>query len=53
MQLAAEGMYTLLDMHQDALSSKFCLYDGIPLWVIDKCIGDSLFPFPWPFTVIL
>ena len=24
------------------------LYDGVPLWVIDK--SEPLFPFPWPQT---
>jgi endoglycosylceramidase len=27
------GIYTLLDMHQDLLSEKFC-GDGLPLWMI-------------------
>ena len=34
--LAKRGIYTLLDMHQDVISSKFCGYDGAPLWVINK-----------------
>ena len=32
-QLNAHGVYVLLDMHQDILSSAFCLYDGAPRWV--------------------
>ncbi len=44
--LARYGIYTLLDVHQDGLSSKFCLYDGAPLWVIDK--STPRHPFPWP-----
>ena len=47
-RLAAHGIYTLLDMHQDGLSSKFCLYDGVPLWVINK--SSSRHAFPWPLT---
>jgi endoglycosylceramidase len=44
---AAHGIYTLLDVHQDGLSSKFCLYDGMPLWVVNK--SSSKHAFPWPF----
>ena len=47
-KLAERGIYTLLDLHEDVLSSKFCLYDGVPLWVMDKSI--PLFDFPWPLT---
>jgi len=46
--LADHGIYTLLDMHQDILSSKFCLYDGVPRWVIDKSVPKHA--FPWPLT---
>eukprot|EP00045_Choanoeca_perplexa_P006291 m.53458 g.53458 ORF g.53458 m.53458 type:complete len:485 (-) comp13565_c0_seq2:83-1537(-) len=46
--LAEAGMYTLFDMHQDGFSSKFCLYDGIPLWVANKSTPRK--PFPWPLT---
>jgi hypothetical protein len=35
-KLNSHGIHVLLDMHQDILSSKFCLYDGVPRWVIDK-----------------
>ena len=28
------GIYSLLDMHQDALSDKFC-GEGIPDWAVD------------------
>jgi endoglycosylceramidase len=45
-RLADRGIYTLLDMHEDVLSSKFCLYDGVPLWVIDKSTPLLQFPFP-------
>lgn len=45
-RFAAYGIYTLLDMHEDILSSKFCLYDGAPRWVIDK--SEPRRPFPWP-----
>ena len=39
-QLNARGVYVLLDMHQDILSSAFCLYDGAPRWVIEKSVAD-------------
>ena len=45
-RMAAHGVYTLLDMHEDVLSSKFCLYDGAPLWVVNK--STSKHAFPWP-----
>jgi hypothetical protein len=44
--LARHGIYTLLDMHQDGLSSLFCLYDGAPLWVVKK--SQPRHAFPWP-----
>ena len=45
-QLGKNGIYTILDMHQDVLSSLFCTYDGVPLWLIQKSIPK--FKFPWP-----
>ncbi|EGD73240.1 hypothetical protein PTSG_04956 [Salpingoeca rosetta] len=45
-QLANHNIYTLLDVHQDGFSSKFCLYDGIPLWVANRSVARR--PFPWP-----
>ena len=44
--LAAHGIYVILDAHQDILSSRFCLYDGFPLWVINK--SSPAHAFPWP-----
>ncbi len=41
-----QGIYVLLDMHQDIISSKFCLYDGAPRWVIDKSKPTHEYPFP-------
>lgn len=46
--LASHGIHALLDAHQDVLSSKFCLYDAWPLWVINKSVPKK--PFPWPLT---
>lgn len=44
--MAAQGIYTLLDVHQDCLSSRYCLYDGVPLWVITKSTPRKAFPWP-------
>lgn len=44
--MADRGIYSLLDMHQDGLSSKYCLYDGAPEWVVNKSV--SRHEFPWP-----
>ncbi|CAL8070125.1 unnamed protein product [Calicophoron daubneyi] len=45
------GIYVLLDMHQDTLSTRFGGYDGLPLWLVDR------FPkppkerqYPWPYS---
>ena len=46
LKLASHNIYTLLDVHQDCLSTKFCLYDGVPLWVIDRSVAREPFPFP-------
>ena len=45
--LASFGLYTIIDLHQDMLSSKFNSYDGAPRWLIDE-MPDSKFKFPWP-----
>ena len=45
-RLGQRGIYTLLDMHQDVMSSKFCLYDGVPLWVVNKSTAKHAFPWP-------
>jgi endoglycosylceramidase len=44
--LGDHGIYVILDAHQDILSSKFCLYDGFPLWLINK--SNATHAFPWP-----
>ena len=48
-RLAQRGVYSLLNVQMDGLSSKFCAYDGVPLWVIDKAT-PSAHAFPWPLT---
>eukprot|EP00039_Didymoeca_costata_P020949 m.342931 g.342931 ORF g.342931 m.342931 type:complete len:496 (+) comp22037_c0_seq1:78-1565(+) len=45
-KLNSHNIYALLDMHQDVLSSKFCTYDGVPLWVINKSLPKHAFPWP-------
>ncbi|CUE72090.1 cellulase-like protein, putative [Bodo saltans] len=42
------GIYSLLDMHQDVMSSKFC-GEGFPPWAAVPA-NDSL--FPWPMTPV-
>jgi hypothetical protein len=34
--LESNQIFVLLDMHQDALSSRSGSYDGIPAWLYDK-----------------
>lgn len=44
------GMYSLLDMHQDVLSSAYGTYDGIPLWLVDKFPKfPDIYRYPYPF----
>ncbi len=38
------GIYTILDMHQDILSEKFC-GEGIPDWAVDVGSESSTAPF--------
>jgi endoglycosylceramidase len=33
-KLGENGIYTMLDFHQDLISEKFC-GDGVPVWLID------------------
>lgn len=42
------GIYSLLDMHQDVMSEKFC-GEGVPLWAAIPA-NDSL--FPWPMSPV-
>ena len=44
-KLGENGIYTLLDFHQDLISEKFC-GDGVPVWLIDEIRGYKTFPFP-------
>lgn len=46
--LAKYGIHSLLDTHQDCMSSNFCLYDGLPQWLVNR--SHSLFSYPWPLA---
>ena len=48
-RLAAYGIYVIIDLHQDMMSSKFGSYDGVPLWLLNE-MPRSKFEFPWPIT---
>jgi hypothetical protein len=41
---AAEGIYTVLDWHQDLLSERFC-GEGIPNWALNKLCAVRVAPF--------
>ncbi|CAH8638940.1 unnamed protein product [Heterobilharzia americana] len=44
------GIYLILDMHQDVLSSRYGTYDGIPLWLIDQFKRPpASLQYPWPY----
>ncbi len=46
-RLATFEIYTLIDLHQDMMSSKFRSYDGVPLWLLNE-MPKSRSEFPWP-----
>lgn len=50
-KLADRGIYVLLDMHQDVMSSLYGSYDGIPLWLVSS-FPDPTNPYPWPLDSI-
>lgn len=43
------GIYVIVDLHQDMLSSLFESYDGAPLWILNDLPAPK-HPFPWPFN---
>jgi endoglycosylceramidase len=45
--LEENGIRALIDVHQDVLSTHFCLYDGAPTWIVDMS-NSSTHAFPWP-----
>jgi endoglycosylceramidase len=46
--LSQRGIYVIIDMHQDMMSTKFASYDGVPRWLVDL-MPNSTFSYPWPF----
>jgi endoglycosylceramidase len=46
--LSDRGIYVIIDLHQDWMSSKFGSYDGFPRWLVDL-MPNSTNPYPWPF----
>ena len=51
-KLASRGIYTILDMHQDVLSSYYNSYDGVPPWLIDY-FPPPTNPYPWPLDEVI
>ena len=49
-QLWQSGIYSVLDLHQDVLSSKLC-GEGVPTWMLNVSTLHSL-PFPLPATTL-
>ena len=47
-ELSSHGIYVILDMHQDVISSRYGHYDGVPRWLIDS-LPPPKHAFPWPF----
>ncbi|KAK2161537.1 hypothetical protein LSH36_115g13038 [Paralvinella palmiformis] len=47
-RLEQRGIYVIMDMHQDLMSTMFGNYDGIPLWILKK-FPPSPHRYPWPF----
>jgi endoglycosylceramidase len=47
-ELYDHGIYSLLDMHQDVLSSTLGEYDGAPQWVTNQTVRRH--EYPWPLT---
>jgi endoglycosylceramidase len=47
--LAVRGIYVIVELHQDMMSSKFGAYDGCPRWIVDS-MPKSKTRYPWPFV---
>ena len=47
--LSQRGIYVIIDLHQDMMSTKFGAYDGVPRWLVDRLPSASIAPYPWPF----
>ena len=50
-KLGDHGIYVILDMHQDVLSSKYHAYDGVPRWLVDK-LPPARHKYPWPIPKV-
>jgi len=50
-RLGDRGIFVILDMHQDVLSSLYAAYDGIPRWLADE-FPEPTNPYPWPLEEI-
>lgn len=49
--LEENGIYAIIDLHQDVLSTRYCLYDGFPSWFINYSNNTSIeHSFPWPLA---
>ena len=46
------GIYVILDMHQDVASQQFETYDGFPAWLVEKLRTGAERQFPWPLAGI-
>ena len=51
-RLGERGVYTMLDMHQDVLSSYYNSYDGVPSWLIDY-FPPPTNPYPYPLDEVI
>ena len=47
-----EGIFVILDMHQDVASKEFMTYDGFPSWLVEKLRQGAERKFPWPLARI-
>ncbi|KAL5962965.1 Endoglycoceramidase [Taenia solium] len=48
-RFANAGIYVILDMHQDSLSTMFGSYNAIPLWLLKEFPKPPwVFKYPWP-----
>ncbi len=47
--LAKYDIYAFLDVHQDVMSSYYCLYDAFPQWAVDQSRAPA-HKFPWPLA---
>ncbi|VEL26909.1 unnamed protein product [Protopolystoma xenopodis] len=48
-RMGEAGIYVILDMHQDGMSSLFNTYDAIPSWLLKEFPKPPWpFRFPWP-----